>query len=63
MNEMIEENNQRDEILRQQSPSILSNSDNDDFFKDAPVDNMWIVKPSQSSQGKGIYIVDNLADL
>ena len=27
------------------------------------IDNYWIVKPSSSSQGKGIYIIDSLSDL
>ena len=31
--------------------------------EDDELDNNWIVKPSQSSQGKGIYIIDNIQDI
>lgn len=30
-----------------------------DDIQEGHVDNSWIIKPSQSSQGKGIYIIEN----
>ena len=42
--------------------STLDSNSEDNSANQKP-DNLWIVKPTQSSQGKGIYLIDEISEI